>query len=207
MTGEFKMQLRRYDQVQLTKIFNKEYQGKLRHAYSHSVYKDGATFQQSDFCSGSLTSGSLLLIYMLQADTLICYVETEATQDIGVMKKAINTYFRQVITILDKNGLKWHHPEATVKLEKYPFYGYVETFRKRVRSIFDEKWEKLLVAPSASILASYFAIRFNLLDKDEYIKDVKKAVILTGEAYIGLVAIFIIQVLFRTNKKEFIFNI
>ena len=83
----------------------------------------------------------------------------------------------------------------------------MKTLPKRIRAIFDEKWEKLLLAPIASILASYCAIRFNLLDKEDYIKDVKKAVILTIEAYIGLVAILIIQVLFKANKKEFTFNI
>jgi hypothetical protein len=207
MTGEFKMQLRRYDQVQLTKIFNKEYQGKLRHAYSRSIYKDGATFQQSDFCSGSLTSGSLLLIFILQADTLKCYVETEVTQDLGVMKKAINMYFQQVITILDKNKIRWHHPEATIKLDNYPFYGYIQTFTKRIRAIFEERWEKLFLTPVASLLASYCAIRFNFLDREEYVNDVKKAVTLTLEAYIGLVAVLIAQVLFRANKKEFTFNI
>ncbi|HXB05467.1 MAG TPA: hypothetical protein VNW04_00080 [Puia sp.] len=207
MTGEFKIQLKKYDQAVLTRIFNQEYHGKLGQAYSQSAYNDGKIFTKADFCSGTITAGSLLLIYTLQADTLMCYVETEVTQDLGVMKKAINTYFGQVISILDKNKIKWHHPEATIKLEKYPFYGYLKTLPKRIRAIFDEKWEKLLLSPIASILASYCAIRFNLLDKDEYIKDVKKAVILTIEAYIGLTAILIIQILFKANKKEFTFNI
>ena len=207
MTGEFKIQLKKYNQAQLTKIFNKEYQNKLSQAYARSAYKDGNIFKESDFCSGTIADGNLLLIYTLQADTLKCYVETDVTQDLGLMKKTINTYFGQVISILDKNDLKWHHPEATIKLEKYPFYGYVKTLPKRIRAILDEKWEKLLLAPIASILASYCAIRFNLLDQEDYIKDVKKAVILTIEAYVGLVAILIIQVLFKANKKEFTFNI
>jgi hypothetical protein len=207
MTGEFKIQLKNYDQDVLTKIFNQEYHDKLNQAYSQSAYKDGRIFRKPDFCSGTITDGSLLLIYTLQADTLKCYVETDMTHDLAVMKKAINMYFGQVISILDKNKFKWHHPEATIKLEKYPFYGYVKTLPKRIRAIIDEKWEKLFLSPIASILASYCAIRFNLLDKEDYIKDVKKAVILTTEAYIGLVAILFIEVLFKANKKEFTFNI
>jgi hypothetical protein len=39
MTGEFKIQLKKYDQAVLTKIFNQEYHHKLSHAYAQSAYK------------------------------------------------------------------------------------------------------------------------------------------------------------------------
>jgi|GEM_PF-1984745 hypothetical protein len=207
MTGEFKMQLRNYDQAQLTTLFNKAYQNSLPQAYAKSSYKDGAMFSQDMFCAGSLMDGDLLLIYMLQADTLRCYVETEATQDLAAMKKAINMYFQQIIRILDRNKIKWHNPEATIKLEKYRSYGDVKTLVKRVRAIFEGQWEKLILTPVASLLASYLAIQFHILSMDESLKDAKKAVTLTMEAYIGLVVILIAQVLFKANKKEFTFNV
>jgi hypothetical protein len=109
MTGEFTIRLKRYDQVVLTRIFNEEYHDTLSLAYDRSEYKYGDIFREQNFCSGSFTDGSLLLIYTLQADTLRCYVETEVP-DLGTMKKAINTYFGQVIAILEKNKIKWHHP-------------------------------------------------------------------------------------------------
>ena len=86
MICEFRLQLKNYDQEILTILFNKEYQGKLTQAYTRSAYGDGKSFLQSDFCAGTIIDGSLLLIYLLQADTLICYVELEATQDLKVVK-------------------------------------------------------------------------------------------------------------------------
>lgn len=207
MTGEFKMKLKSYEQAQLTTIFTKAYQNKLARAYARSSYKDGAMFSQADFCAGSLTEGNLVLIYMLQADTLRCYVETEVTQDLAAMKRAINMYFLQIITVLDKHKIKWHDPEATIKLEKYPSYGSVKTLAKRIRAVFEDRWEKLVLAPFASIVASYLAIQFHVLTREESLTDVRKAVTLTLEAYIGLLAILIVQVLFKANKKEFTFNI
>src|SRR5258708_39780389 len=109
MTGEFTIRLKRYDQVVLTRIFNEEYHDTLSLAYTRSEYKYGDIFEEHNFCSGSISDGSLLLIYTLQADTLRCYVETDV-EDLTIMKKAINTYFGQVITILEKNKIKWRHP-------------------------------------------------------------------------------------------------
>ena len=201
------MKLKSYDQAQLTTIFTKAYQNKLAQAYARSSYKDEAMFTQADFCAGSLTEGNLLLIYMLQADMLRCYVETEVTQDLAAMKKAINMYFLQIITVLDKHQIKWHDPEATIKLEKYPSYGSVRTLAKRIRSVFEDRWEKLVLAPFASIVASYLAIQFHILSHEESLTDARKAVTLTMEAYVGLLSILIVQILFKANKKEFTFNI
>ena len=44
MTGEIKIQLKKYDQAVLTKIFDQEYHHKLSHAYAQSAYKDGKIF-------------------------------------------------------------------------------------------------------------------------------------------------------------------
>ena len=206
MTGEFKIKLKNYDQERLTGIFSKAYQNGLAAAYAKSVYKDGTLFKQGDFCAGSLTDGNRLLIYLLQADTLRCYVEEDAP-DLPAIKKAINMYFQQIVTVLNQNKIKWFEPEATIKLEKYSSYGDLKTLSKRIKAIFDDRWEKLLLAPIASITASYLAIRFHVLSSDESLKDVKKAVTLTMEAYIGLAIVLIVQVLFKVNKKEFTFNI
>lgn len=54
--------------------------------------------------------------------------------------------------------------------------------------------------------ASYFALKINILPADDLVKDMKKAVILTAEAYIGIIIGFIIGVLFTANKKAFTFN-
>jgi hypothetical protein len=207
MICEFRLQLKNYDQEILTTLFNKEYHGKLAQAYAHSAYGDGKNFLQSDFCAGTIIDGSLLLIYLLQADTLICYVELEVAQDLKVVKKAINTYFKQIIRILDRNMIKWKEPEASIWIENIPFTGTIDTLSKRLKAVVDEKWEKLVMAPIASILASYSAIQFNILSNEDYIKDVKKAVILTSEAYIGLAFILIMQVLLKAYKKEFKFKI
>jgi hypothetical protein len=207
MICEFRLQLKNYDQDILTAVFNKEYQGKLAQAYAHSAYGDGKNFLQSDFCAGTIIDGSLLLIYPLQADTLICYVELEATQDLKVVKRVMNTYFKQIVRILDRNSIRWKEPEASIWIENIPFTGMIDTLAKRLKAMVNEKWEKLLMTPIASISASYIAIQFNILTKEDYIKDIKKAVILTSEAYIGLVFILIIQVLFKTYKKEFTFTI
>jgi hypothetical protein len=124
-----------------------------------------------------------------------------------VVKKTINAYFRQVTRILDRNDIRWSKPEASIKIENIPFIGAVETLSRQLKGIFDQKWEKLLLAPICSVLASYLAIQFNILTREDFIKDVKKAVILTTEAYLGLVVILIIQVFFKTNKKDFTFQI
>jgi len=178
----------------------------LAQAYARSSYKDGAMFSQADFCAGSLTEGNLLLIYMLQADTLRCYVETEVTQELTAMKKAINMYFLQIVAVLNKHKIKWHDPEATIKLEKYPSYGSVRTLAKRIRAVFVDRWEKLILAPFASIIASYLAIQFHVLSHEESLTDVKSRNF-NVEAYIGLLAILVVQVLFKANKTEFTFNI
>ena len=207
MICEFRLQLKNYDQETLTAIFNKEYQDKLAQAYTRSIYRNGKEFLRSDFCAGTIVDGSLLLIYLLQADTLICYVELQASQDLQVVKKVINFYFKQVSRILDRNKIKWKEPEASIAIEGISFTGTIDTLPKRLKNIVNEKWEKLFLAPTASILASYIAIQFNLLTNEDYSKDVKKAVILTSEAYLGLLFILIIKVLFKSYKKEFKFKI
>ena len=50
------------------------------------------------------------------------------------MKRAINMYFLQIVTVLGKHKIKWHDPEATIKLEKYPTYGSVGNGRKKSRN-------------------------------------------------------------------------
>ncbi|HEY4151091.1 MAG TPA: hypothetical protein VGM41_19265, partial [Chitinophagaceae bacterium] len=155
----------------------------------------------------SFANGTLLLVYTLEADNLKFYVETENKEDIQVMKKAINDYFSQATRILRKNKIKWSHPEATITLEKCPFLGTVKTLRKRITEVFDKEWQKLIIVPIASLLSSYLAIQFNVLQAEDSIKDIRKAVTLTFEAYIGVALILLIQVLFRGKRNEFIFNI
>src|SRR3954471_18324255 len=130
MICEFRLQLKNYDQETLTAIFNKEYQDKLAQAYTRSIYRNGKDFLRSDFCAGTIVDGSLLLIYLLQADTLICYVELQASQDLQVVKKVINFYFKQVSRILDRNKIKWKEPEATIVIENIPFIGKIDTLPK-----------------------------------------------------------------------------
>ena len=62
MDGEFKVQLKHYEQDTLTAIFNKEYQNKLQAAYAKSAYNGSTVFNVTDFCAGSFANGSLLLI-------------------------------------------------------------------------------------------------------------------------------------------------
>ncbi len=207
MDGEFKVQLKQYNQDVITKLFKTAYQDKLKAAYAKSAYRDSTIFSETDFCAGSFANGTLLLVYTLEADNLKFYVETENKEDIKVMKKAINDYFRQATRILSKNNIKWSHPEATITLDKCPFFGTVKTLRKRVTEVFDKEWQKLIIAPIASVLSSYVAIQFNILKADDSIQDIKKAVTLTFEAYIGLVMVLSVQVLFRGKRNEFTFNI
>ncbi len=124
------------------------------------------------------------------------------------MKKAINDYYSQATRILHKNKIKWSHPEATITdWKNVLFWVHVKTLRKWVTEVFDKEWQKLIIAPIASLLSSYLAIQFNVLKAEDSIKDIKKAVTLTFEAYIGLALILLLQVLFRGKRNEFIFNI
>lgn len=207
MTGEFKVDLREYDQDNVAASFAKEYPDMLALAYSKSSYGDGDTYPQTAFCAGAFAGSKLLLICKMQADMLICNVETLGDPDLAAMKKAINLYYGQVTKILHKNGLKWSKPLSTINLESYRPEGVIRTLRARLRAVFAERWEKLILAPVASMAASYLAIQFHILDAGEALTDVKKAVTLTFEAYIGLIVVLFLTVLFKANKKEFTFNI
>jgi hypothetical protein len=125
MIGEFKVDLKDYDQTKMTAIFAKEYPDALELAYTQSSFRDGKTYPQAFFCSGTFAGSKLLLICTMQADMLRCIVETTDGADLAT----------------------------------------------------------------------------------EALKDVKKAVTLTLEAYIGLIVILTITVLFQVNKKEFTFTI
>lgn len=207
MELEFKMKLKDYDQEKITKIFSMAYSNRLSATFSKSDYNDGSLFTESDFCVGSYTSGGLLLIRKLEVNVLKFYIECGNKGDLNVMKKVINEYFLQVITVLNKNRIRWYEPEATIKLENFLFYGIVKTRCTRVREIFQQQREKLILAPTTSTIASYLAIQFNILGAEDAIKDIKKSIVLTMEAYIGLILIFIIHVVAKSYKKEFIFKI
>jgi hypothetical protein len=56
------------------------------------------------------------------------------------------------------------------------------------------------------LTASYIALKINILAADDLVKDMKKAVILTAEAYIGVIIGLIIGFLLSANKKAFTFN-
>lgn len=207
MIGEFKVDLIKYDQDKLTGIFAKEYTDTLEAAYMNSSFKDGQTYQKSRFCAGAFAGSKLLLIFNMQADMLLCIVETPGGSDLGTMKKAVNLYYRQVTKILKKNKIKWREPLSTISLERFPSEGRIQGLRTKLKEMFKERWEKLILAPIASILASYAAIQLNILGQDEALKDVKKAVTLTLEAYTGLVLVLFFTILFQVKRKEFTFTI
>jgi hypothetical protein len=207
MLLEFKMKLKNYEQERITKIFVDAYPDRLSTTFSKMDPENRSFYVESDFCVGTYTSGRLLLIWKMEVNVLRIYVECDNKGDIKVMKKTLNECFQQAITILNKNDIKWYDPIATITFEIIPFYGEVKTRSKRVKDIFDQQWEKLILAPLASILTSYLAIQFNILEVGDAVKDIKQALILTIEAYIGLILIIIIQALFKRNKKEFTFKI
>lgn len=200
------MKLSRFDQARVTKIFNDAYQNKLPGAFGRSAYKSGTLVSENEFCSGYHTNDSLFLVYMMESDRLKIYVETVNKKDLNVMKITINRYFDQVTDLLKANGLKWSKPEATITLEECPVFGFIQTKKERLNEMWLDQKEKLFIAPIASLLASYLALKVNILPADDIIKDMKKAVILTTESYIGVIIGFIVAVLLIGNKKVFTFN-
>jgi hypothetical protein len=174
--------------------------------YKNSIYNDGIVFQQNEFFAGSSIKGGLMLIFTLRADLLTFHVQSSSA-DLTSLKKMINNFFGQIARTLDKNDIIWKKPEATIYIENFQFYGYILSAEERFKAIFKEKWEELILVPIGSITASFLAIQFHILEKEEYVKDVKKALITTAEAYIGLVLIIIIRIFLKANKKEFNFTI
>ena len=75
---------------------------------------------------------------MLQANILRCYVETDSIADLIAVKKAINMYFGQVVRILNRMGVEWGNPEATIMVGEMSFYGTVETRARRIKAVLDE---------------------------------------------------------------------
>ena len=206
MYGEFRVKLASFDQVTVTKIFTDAYQNKLPGAYARSAYKNGTSVSVSDFCAGYHTNDSLFLVYMMESDRLKVYVETANKKDLALMKATINRYFEQVTDLFKKHELQWSKPEATITLEECPVYGFVKTKKDRFKDIWESQKEKLFITPIASLTASYLALKINILPADDLVKDMKKAVILTAEAYIGVIIGLIIGVLLTANKKAFTFN-
>jgi len=206
MNGEFRVKLTDFDQEKVTKIFTDAYQNKLPGAFARSAYKSGTLVSESEFCAGYHTNDSLFLVYMMESDRLKVYVETINKKDLVLMKSTVNRYFEQVTDLFKKHGLRWSKPEVTITLEECPVYGFVKTRKDRFLEIWQGQKEKLFIAPIASLAASYVALKVNILPADDLVKDMKKAVILTAEAYIGILIGFIIGVVLTANKKVFTFN-
>src|SRR5579863_10262356 len=136
MIGEFKVDLKEYNQEKLTALFDKEYQNTLDQAYTKSSFKDGKTYPQSSFCSGAFAGSKLLLICKLQADMLRCIVETPGDSNMNELKKAINLYYSQVTKILKKNKIKWREPLSTITVESYPCEGTIKGLGARLKDLF-----------------------------------------------------------------------
>lgn len=211
MDGEIRLKLRGFDQEKVTKIFTNAYPNNLASAYARSAYdriaREGEkTLTSNDFCAGYHTNDSLFLVYWMEADVLKVYVETVNNKDMVLMKATINRYFQQITRLFDNQGMNWSKPEATITLEDCPFYGFVKTRKERFAEIWKAQKEKLFVTPIASLLASYFALKVNILPGDDLLKDMKKAVILTAEAYIGIILVLFFEVILKSSKKVFTFN-
>ncbi|HVU95462.1 MAG TPA: hypothetical protein VHE34_09565 [Puia sp.] len=135
------------------------------------------------------------------------YVETLNQQDLNNLKNTLNEYFKNITEMLDRKRIKWSKPQATIRLENCPLTGFVKTRKLYLKGIIEDQREKLFIVPIGSLLASFLAIHWNILEKDEASKDLKKAVISTLEAYIGLLILLLIGLIFVGNKREFTFKI
>ncbi len=206
MDGEFKVQLKHYDPVQIVRIFTEYYGDRLQDAYSKSAYRKSGILKKNDFCAGYQTNDSLFLVYNREGNTLKIYVEPVNQQDLNNLKDTINKYFKGVTEMLDDESIKWSKPQANILVEKCPLTGTVKTRWDQVKEIFENQREKLFLVPIGSVLASFLAIHWSILEKSEGAKDLKKAVISTLEAYIGLVLLLLVQLLFTGNKRQFTFK-
>jgi hypothetical protein len=206
MDGEFRVQLKSYDAAQLIQAFKEYYGDNLTNAYDKSAYKVSGYVKQTDFCSGYQTNDSLFMVYNREGNALKIYVESFNQQDLNNLKNTINRYFKSITEMLDDKEIKWSKPQATILVEKSPLTGVVKTKKDYLKETFENQREKLFFLPISTVLAAGLAFYWNIADKGDTTKDVKKAVISTLEAIIGFVLLFLVQLLFVRNKREFTFK-
>jgi len=206
MDGEFKVVLKEYDQAELVKAFKEDFNDNFSAAFEKSAYKTSGALQLTDFCAGYLTRDSLFLVYNREGDIMKVYVETPNARDLNNLKNTINKYFGGITKMLDKRKMKWSSPEATITLENLPLYGFIKTWKDKLKDLIRDQKEKLFIVPFGSLFAVYLAIHWNFVRSDDASKDLKKAVISTLEAYLGFLILVCIQLFFAGKKRKFTFN-
>jgi len=207
MDGEFKVELKDYNAAKIIGSFKEYYGNRLAEAYARSKYQLSGLIKEEGFCAGHHTHDSLFLVYNREGTWLKVYVETVNRQDINNLKNIINSYFKIITKMLDKKKIKWLNPQATIRVQNIPLPGVFQTRKKYLKQIFEDQREKLFLVPIGSVLASFLAIHWNILDKVESSSDLKKTVSSTLEAYIGLILLFLIKLLWVGNNREFSFKI
>ena len=206
MNGEFRVLIKSFDQSKIIETFKYHFTDNFSAAYDRSMYKMTGILKQSDFCFGYLTNNSLFLVYNREGDTMKVYIENLPKGDVNGLKTAIDTHFGSITRMLDKVGIRWKAPEATITLENHPLYGSLKTPLGRISDSIKKQKEKLFMVPIGSFVASFFAVQWNILAGDVGRKDMIKTLITTIEAYIGLVVLLITQVFLISNNRKFTFN-
>jgi len=56
-------------------------------------------------------------------------------------------------------------------------------------------------------VVSFLALHYKIFDAKEYSTDVKRTFIFLAEAYVGIIALFLVKFFIRNPEKKFKFNI
>jgi muramoyltetrapeptide carboxypeptidase LdcA involved in peptidoglycan recycling len=123
------------------------------------------------------------------------------------MKELVNRYFKGVVEMLDKKGIKWSNPQATITLEECPLPGIYRTKMQALKEIFEDQREKMIFTPIGTFLAIFIARYLSIMDTIDAAKDAKKAVTSTLEALIVVILLIGCQVLLVSRKRAFTFKI
>jgi hypothetical protein len=204
MYGEFTINVKRCKDHEVMDALRSLYPSNdLENAYQKSRFKE--TANRYAFSFGYQNQDVLLLAQIADGELNMTVENLKDKEDLIQLKNRIDKYHNQIRKGLERRKLYTHRSSALLTLGKTEINGeWPDKFRDFWEGI-RKKGEKIFIEPFSALIVSFFALHYKIFDAKEYSDDVKKTLTILAEAYVGVIAFFLVKFFSRNKEKKFKF--